>query len=56
MDYKIPQEDMIKEIVAKTGGKLSKVLDAAGQNVTTAAPLFKQLSSENKMFTSTDDW
>jgi hypothetical protein len=47
---------LIKDIVAKTGGKLSKAFDATGKNGQTIAPLFKQVEAKEKIFSSTSAW
>jgi len=56
VDYKIPEADQIADIVAKTGGKVFKVLDATAQNIPTSDPLFKATVDGEKRFTSTNDW
>jgi hypothetical protein len=56
VDYKIPEEEQIADIVAKTGGKVFKVLDATAQNISTSVPLFKATTDGEKLFTSTNDW
>ena len=56
VDYKQSEEETVKQIIDKTGGKLFKVYDATAQNVQTAAPLFKGTASGTKIFTSTNDW
>lgn len=56
VDYKQPENDQIEAIQKITGGKISKIFDAAAANdPVVAKALFKQVSGE-KIFVTTNDW
>jgi NADPH:quinone reductase-like Zn-dependent oxidoreductase len=45
-DYKKPLEEQVKDVMAATGGKFSKVFDAVASNDALARALFKELNKE----------
>lgn len=60
-DYKKPLEEQVKDVVAATGGKFSRVFDAVASNDALARALFKELNKQGKgtgqkYFTTTNDW
>jgi hypothetical protein len=58
VDYKQSKDDLIADIVKKTGGKLYHIFDAVAQNLDFPAPFFKAIegSASEKFFSSTNDW
>lgn len=58
VDYKQPQDAIISEIVAKTGGKMYLIYDAVATNIPFSVPMFKAIKGDKtkKIFTGTDDW
>jgi Zn-dependent alcohol dehydrogenase len=56
VDYKQPEDDQVEQILKITSGKLSKIIDASGNdNPVVAKKLFSGLSGE-KLFATTNDW
>ena len=60
-DYKKPVEEQVKDVMVATGGKFTRVFDAAASSVGTAEALFKELNKEGgkgqqKYFVTTNDW
>lgn len=60
-DYKKPLEEQVKDTMATTGGKFTRVFDAVASNDALARALFKELNKEGKTsgqkyFATTNDW
>lgn len=56
IDYKQPESHQIDQILKATGGKLSKIIDAAASdNPVVAKEIFKHATGDN-MFATTNDW
>jgi NADPH:quinone reductase-like Zn-dependent oxidoreductase len=60
-DYKKPLEQQVKDVMAATGGKVTRIFDAVASNDALARALFKELNKEGKAqgqkyFSTTNDW
>jgi NADPH:quinone reductase-like Zn-dependent oxidoreductase len=60
-DYKKPVEEQVKDVMAATGGKFTRVFDAVASNDALARALFKELETHGKAtgpkyFATTNDW
>lgn len=56
IDYKKSLEDQLKDFMAATGSKCSKIFDAAATGDSFAKSIFKEITKEPKLYTTTNDW
>jgi hypothetical protein len=56
VDYKQSDEDVVKEIVKKTDGKMYRIFDATSQYNQKSVEFFKPIEGKDKWFSSTNDW
>ena len=56
VNYKQPEEDIVAEIVKKTGGKMYRIFDAVAQHVKFSTVMFDAIKAKDKWFSTTNDW
>jgi hypothetical protein len=56
IDYKKSEKDQIAELLSITDGKATRIFDAVAQTIDFAKEVFKQVPTNPKYFSTTNDW
>jgi len=56
IDYKKSLEDQLKDLMTATGSKFHRIFDAAASGDSLAKLAFKELTTDTKYFSTTNDW